>query len=114
MFYGVCGCDSTDAKGGTDRPQLYTFITHVTPCNVSVVLFLQVIDPPAGLRLSGLAARSTDHQRDLAIAQWRKHSKMADLKGGGQLAAKVGNGKQMRGMVPGLGSVSGCPRRRFC
>jgi hypothetical protein len=29
---------------------------------------------------------------------------------GGQLASKVGNGEQMRGMVPGLGSVSGCPR----
>ena len=28
---------------------------------------------------------------------------------GGQLAAKAGNGEQMCGMVPGLGSVSGCP-----
>ena len=32
-----------------------------------------------------------------------------NLKGGGQLATKVGNGEQMRGMVPGLGSVSGLP-----
>ena len=31
------------------------------------------------------------------------------MKGGGQLAAKAGNGAQMRGMVPGLGSVSDCP-----
>ena len=29
-----------------------------------------------------------------------------NLKGGGQLAAKTGNGVQMRGMVPGLGSVT--------
>ena len=33
-----------------------------------------------------------------------------NLKGGGQLADKVGNGEQMNGMVPGLGSVNGCPR----
>jgi hypothetical protein len=32
------------------------------------------------------------------------------LKGGGQLAAKVGDGEQICGMVPGLGSVTGCPR----
>ena len=32
-----------------------------------------------------------------------------NLKGGGQLTVKVGNGEQMCGMVPGLGSVSGCP-----
>jgi hypothetical protein len=39
----------------------------------------------------------------------KKHGSWANLKGGGQLAAKSGNGAQMRGMVPGLGSVSGCP-----
>ena len=39
----------------------------------------------------------------------KKHGSWANLKGGGQLAAKAGNGTQMRGMVPGLGSVSGCP-----
>ena len=39
----------------------------------------------------------------------KKHGSWANLKGGGQLAAKAGNGAQMRGMVPGLGSVSGCP-----
>ena len=33
----------------------------------------------------------------------------ANLKGGGQLADKSGNGEQMCGMVPGLGSVSGLP-----
>ena len=33
-----------------------------------------------------------------------------NLKGDGQLATKAGNGEQMCGMVPGLGSVSGCPR----
>ncbi len=41
-----------------------------------------------------------------------------NLKGGGQLATKAGDGEQMCGMVPGLGSVSGCPRptpwRRRC
>ena len=31
---------------------------------------------------------------------------------GGQLASKTGNGEQIRGMVSGLGSVNGCPRRR--
>jgi hypothetical protein len=39
----------------------------------------------------------------------KKNGSWANLKGGGQLAAKVGNGEQMRGMVSGLGSVSGCP-----
>ena len=39
----------------------------------------------------------------------KKHGSWANLKGGGQLAAKAGNWEQMRGMVPGLGSVSGCP-----
>ena len=38
-----------------------------------------------------------------------KHGSWANLKGGGQLATKTGNGAQIRGMVPGLGSVSGCP-----
>ncbi len=32
-----------------------------------------------------------------------------NLKGGGQLTTKTGNGEQMCGMVPGLGSVIGCP-----
>ncbi len=41
--------------------------------------------------------------------QQKKHGSWANLKGGGQLADKVGNGAQMRGMVPGLGSGSGCP-----
>ena len=39
----------------------------------------------------------------------KKHGSWANWKGGGQLAAKAGNGAQMRGIVPGLGSVSGCP-----
>ncbi len=39
----------------------------------------------------------------------KKHGSWANLKGGGQLAVKVGNGAQMFGMVSGLGSVSGCP-----
>ena len=34
-----------------------------------------------------------------------------NLKGGGQLATKKGNGEQMCGMVPGLGSVSGLPSK---
>ncbi len=38
-----------------------------------------------------------------------KHGSWANLKGGGQLTAKAGNGTQIRGMVSGLGSVSGCP-----
>ncbi len=41
--------------------------------------------------------------------QEKKHGSWANLKGGGQLSAKAGNGAQMHGMVPGLGSVSGCP-----
>ncbi len=40
----------------------------------------------------------------------RKHGSWANLKGEGQLATKAWNGEQMRGMVSGLGSVSGCPR----
>jgi len=36
-------------------------------------------DPPAGLGLPGLAARSTDRKRELAIAQWRKDSKKTDV-----------------------------------
>ena len=32
-----------------------------------------------------------------------------NLNGGGQLATKEGDGEQMFGMVPGLGSVSGLP-----
>ena len=43
------------------------------------------------------------------IPKKKKHGSWANLKGGGQLAAKAGNGEQMRGMVSGLGSVSGCP-----
>ncbi len=39
----------------------------------------------------------------------KKHGSWANLKGGGQLATKTGNGEQMCGMVTGLGSVSGCP-----
>ena len=39
----------------------------------------------------------------------KKHGSWANLKGGGQLAVKTGNGEQMCGMVPGLGSVIGCP-----
>ena len=39
----------------------------------------------------------------------KKHGSWANLKGGGQLTVKVGNGEQMCGMVSGLGSVSGCP-----
>ena len=39
----------------------------------------------------------------------KKHGSWANLKGGGQLASKTGNGEQMCGMTPGLGSVSGCP-----
>ena len=35
----------------------------------------------------------------------------ANLKAGGQLTVKEGNGEQMSGMVPGLGSVSGCPHK---
>ena len=35
----------------------------------------------------------------------------ANLKGGGQLTVKTGNGEQMCGMVPGLGSMSGLPSR---
>jgi hypothetical protein len=38
-----------------------------------------------------------------------KHGSWVNLKGGGQLAVKTGNGTHMRGMVPGLGSVIGCP-----
>ena len=47
--------------------------------------------------------------RDDGGGKRKKHGSWANLKGGGQLAAKAGNGAQMRGMVPGLGSVSGCP-----
>ena len=36
----------------------------------------------------------------------KKHGSWANLKGGGQLPTKVGNGEQMRGMASGLGSVS--------
>jgi hypothetical protein len=35
---------------------------------------------------------------------------LVNLKGGVQLAAKTGDDEQMCWMVPGLGSVSGCPR----
>ena len=34
-----------------------------------------------------------------------------NLKGGGKLASESGNGEQMCGMVPGLGSVSGLPSK---
>ncbi len=41
----------------------------------------------------------------------KKHNdSWVNLKGGGQLTTKTGDGVQMCGMVPGLGSVSGCPR----
>ena len=38
------------------------------------------------------------------------HVLWVNLKGDGQLSDKTGDGEQMCGMVPGLGSVSGCPR----
>ena len=42
----------------------------------------------------------------------KKHGdSWGNLKGGGQLAVKEGNGDQMCGMVPGLGSVSGYPHK---
>ena len=34
-----------------------------------------------------------------------------NLKGGGQLSTKSGNGEQMSGMLPGLGSVFGLPSK---
>ena len=58
-------------------------------------------DPPEDPVISIFAGCLANHDR--------AHSPWANLKGGGQLAAKAGNGAQMRGMVPGLGSVSGCP-----
>ncbi len=39
----------------------------------------------------------------------KKQGSWANLKGGGQLTSKGGNGEQIRGMVSGLGSVGGCP-----
>ena len=49
------------------------------------------------------------HLQEFSQRNHEKHGSWANLKGGGQLAAKAGNGAQMHGMVPGLGSVSGCP-----
>ncbi len=46
---------------------------------------------------------------DLKKEKKKKHGSWANLKGGGQLAVKAGNGAQMLGMVPGLGSMSGSP-----
>ena len=49
----------------------------------------------------------------LTLGRLGKHNKDAwvILKGGGKLATKVGNGEQMCGMVPGLGSVRGYPHK---
>jgi hypothetical protein len=38
----------------------------------------------------------------------KQHDSWSNLKGDGQLVNKAGNGEQMIGMVPGLGSVSRC------
>ena len=47
----------------------------------------------------------------LPTPEKKKHNDFSvNLKGGGQLKTKSGDGEQMSGMVPGLGSVSGCPR----
>ena len=40
----------------------------------------------------------------------KNNGSWVNLKGGGQLSGKSGDGEQMCGMVPRLGSVSGCPR----
>ena len=40
----------------------------------------------------------------------KNNDSSVNLKGGGQLATKEGDGEQMCGMTSGLGSVSGCPR----
>ncbi len=44
---------------------------------------------------------------DAVYNKKRKHGSWANLKGDGQLVTKAGNGEQILGMVPGLGSVSG-------
>ena len=50
------------------------------------------------------------HHLGAASGTQEKHGvSWANLKGGGQLASKAGNGEQMCGMVTGLGSVSGLP-----
>jgi len=59
-----------------------------------------------GQQSQGMLGSKTTHHK---LKKKKKHGSWAKLKGGGQLAAKAGNGAQMRGMVPGLGSVSGCP-----
>jgi hypothetical protein len=63
-------------------------------------------DDGAGERFCAPLSPSPPRFRGIAL---KNHGSWANLKGGGQLAAKAGNGAQMRGMVPGLGSVSGCP-----
>jgi hypothetical protein len=49
-------------------------------------------------------------QELLQMNKKRKHDSWANLTGDGQLTTRSGNGEQMRVMVSGLGSVSGCPR----
>jgi hypothetical protein len=39
----------------------------------------------------------------------KKNDSWENLKGGGQLSTKTGNGEEIRGTVSGLGSVSGLP-----
>ena len=47
----------------------------------------------------------------LPTPEKKKHNDFSvNLKEGGQLKTKSGDGEQMSGMVPGLGSVSGYPR----
>ncbi len=45
------------------------------------------------------------------VQQKKYNDSWVNLKGGGKLVTKEGNGEQMRGMVPGLGSVHGYPPR---
>ena len=40
----------------------------------------------------------------------KTYGSWVNLQGGGQFPVKEGDGEQMCGMVPGRGSVSGCPR----
>ena len=55
----------------------------------------------------------------LNLSENKNNDSWVNLKEGGKLTVKVGNGEQIHGMVPGLGSVSGFPgstpwRRRCC
>ncbi len=67
--------------------------------------YINLTDLTVGL--VALCGVTVDRCVPVCMCEKKHNDSWVNLKGGGQLVTKVGDGEQMCGMVPGLGSVSG-------